>query len=158
MRVTTLFRLKKSSARSDGCCPIYLRVTLGGKRVELSTRIYVEPKSWDGSGQRMKGKSNEAKVINSRLGKIYSNVLDVFNCLEATKKEFDVYDLKKQLCGITEEHTILGMFDYYIATLNSKLGNGCALRTLMQYRTSRRRLAEFIHVIYRKDDVKLNFR
>ncbi|MDD4193554.1 MAG: hypothetical protein PHI28_19630 [Mangrovibacterium sp.] len=72
------------------------------KSLKLSGSLRVDPKYWDAKGQRVKGKSQDAKVTNSRLGKIYFNVPDTFNRMEAAGKEFDVYDLKNQLCGISD--------------------------------------------------------
>lgn len=47
MRVVTVFQLKTSKARADGSCPVYARVTIRGKRIELSTGLFVRPQIWD---------------------------------------------------------------------------------------------------------------
>lgn len=53
----------------NGKLAIYVRFTVGQKRVELSTH-YVDPKIWDAEGQFVKGKTEEAQTINRRLALI----------------------------------------------------------------------------------------
>ncbi|WP_394697568.1 hypothetical protein [uncultured Sunxiuqinia sp.] len=45
MRITIVFLLKKSKKREDRTCPVYVRFTLNEKRVELSTKIFVDQNS-----------------------------------------------------------------------------------------------------------------
>ena len=41
-KVSILFYAKRAKATTDGLIPIYLRVTVDGQRIELSTKRYVE--------------------------------------------------------------------------------------------------------------------
>ena len=146
MRVTITFLLKTL----DGTYPIYVRATMLGKRIELSTGINTEEHIWNRENQRLIGKSSEIKIKNNRLEKTYSNILDIYNQLKASKQDFDVYDIKNRICGITEEHTILEVFDIYISTIKSQIGAGYSDGTLKHYKTSKNRLIDFIKEQYRK--------
>ena len=92
MRVTISFRFKSKKARPDGTCPIYARITMQGKRVEVSTGIFADLENWDGIRQRLKGNSSKVRVVNNRLDKAYSNILDIYNQLEALNSTFTVID------------------------------------------------------------------
>jgi hypothetical protein len=46
----------RAKSTSDGLVPIYLRVTLNGKRIEQSTKRFVEPIKW--SLEKGKSKCN----------------------------------------------------------------------------------------------------
>lgn len=155
MRVTITFLLKTKKLRLDGTYPIYVRVTMLGKRIELSTGINTEEHIWNRENQRLNGKSSEIKIKNNRLEKTYSNILDIYNQLEASKQDFDVYDIKNRICGISEEHTILEIFDIYISTIKSQIGAGYSDGTLKHYKTSKNRLIDFIKEQYRKNDIAL---
>jgi len=126
-----------------------------GKRFELSTGINVEESNWNRGNQRLIGKSAEIKIKNNRLEKTYSNILDIYNQLEASKKSFDVNDIKNQLCGISDEHSIIEVFDNYISTIKSQIGTGYSQGTLKHYGTSKNRLIEFIKEEYHKNDIAL---
>jgi hypothetical protein len=75
MRVTANFQLKKSKARLDGSCPLYLRCTMNGQRFEVSTGIWIDPGIWIESTQRLKGKTEEVKIIKNRHDKINSKYM-----------------------------------------------------------------------------------
>lgn len=60
------FRLYRNYSR-NGKYAIYVRFTIGKKRVELSTNQYVDAKAWDVEGQFVKGKTDEAQSINRRV-------------------------------------------------------------------------------------------
>ena len=58
---------KKSRATVRQTIPIYLRVTVQGKRMEVTTNRFVLPNQWSSQAGKVKGKSLEAEAINSYL-------------------------------------------------------------------------------------------
>ncbi|MBS0031734.1 Arm DNA-binding domain-containing protein [Chitinophaga sp. 22321] len=63
---SVLFWLNKSRTKNNKPA-IYLRVSVGGKRAELSTYQYVTPALWNAASQPVKGNSEEVKAINRQL-------------------------------------------------------------------------------------------
>lgn len=155
MRVTIVFLLKTFKARQDGNCPIYVRVTYKKRRMELSTGFFVDKESWDSVKQQVEGKSNDVKSINNRLSKIYSNTLDACYRLEAINEDYSVDDLKSELTGVCDIHTLFELFDYYIKTISDQLGTGFSAGTLKHYKTSKNRLKEFVKKKYKKEDINI---
>lgn len=47
--------------------PIYLRLTVDCKRVEIATHQKILPQNWDQKAQRAKGRLEEAQIINRHL-------------------------------------------------------------------------------------------
>ena len=47
-----LFYLKHAKALANGEVPIYLRITVDGKRAEHSIQRYIHPDNWNGKGGR----------------------------------------------------------------------------------------------------------
>ncbi len=45
-KVSILFYAKKAKAAANGLVPIYTRITINGKRTELSTNRFVEISKW----------------------------------------------------------------------------------------------------------------
>jgi|SRR6056297_1751553 len=95
MRLTINFLVKKSRQKSNGEIPIYVRITLKAKRIELSTGIYCFPEKWDEAGQQIKGRNEAARVLNNRLDKIQSEIQDHYNQLKSSGDEFDVVSILK---------------------------------------------------------------
>ena len=59
------FQLKKNKCKKDGKVPIYLRITLDGERLEFSSQRNIEFDKWDSRVQRVKGRSEDARVLNN---------------------------------------------------------------------------------------------
>jgi len=155
MRVTILFLLRTSKKKQNGNCPIYVRVTHKKRRIELSTGLFVHEDAWNPVIQQVEGKAAEIKTINNRLRKIYSNILDAYYRLEASNEDFEIHQLKYELTGISDTHTLFEIFDYYINIISSQIGNGFSAGTLKHYKTSKNRLQEFVKKKYRKLDVNI---
>ena len=45
-KLSILFYVKRAKANSAGQIPIYLRLTVGGARLEFSVKRYVSPEKW----------------------------------------------------------------------------------------------------------------
>ena len=46
--------LRRAKANKDGLAPVYLRITLDGKRAELSAQTFVDPAKWNPQKGRLK--------------------------------------------------------------------------------------------------------
>ncbi|GGG26039.1 Arm DNA-binding domain-containing protein [Pontibacter amylolyticus] len=66
-KISVLFYGRKAKTTKDNLVPIYLRVTLQGRRLELSTHRYVSPERWSAEAGKMKGSSAEARSVNAYL-------------------------------------------------------------------------------------------
>lgn len=77
-KMSILFYVKSSKASKNGLLPIYQRITINGTRIELSTSKFVEKSKWNAAAGKIKGNSEEAKLLNSylRTTQHYAKVLD----------------------------------------------------------------------------------
>ena len=64
-----LFYTKKSKNKSE-FSTIYLRITIKGRRSEISTKQTIPTASWCSKSGKLKGNSQQAKAINSLLDNI----------------------------------------------------------------------------------------
>jgi len=58
-----LFWLKLANAK-NGKAPLYARITVNGKRAELSLKRKITISNWDPSKIRLKGLNDESKLFN----------------------------------------------------------------------------------------------
>lgn len=66
-KISALFYAKKSKAKNNLCVPVYLRITVSGKRAEFSTGKTIDPSKWSSELSRLKGNSEESRTINKYL-------------------------------------------------------------------------------------------
>ena len=62
-----LFYVKSSKLSADGTAPIYLRITIDGQRVEISSKRQVIPSKWSTSAQKISGAGDHARSLNEYL-------------------------------------------------------------------------------------------
>jgi hypothetical protein len=79
--LSILFYLKRAKADKKGLIPIYLRITVNGERSELSANRKIELIKWDSIAQRAKGRSEEAKALNSHLDQLETKIKQCYNSL-----------------------------------------------------------------------------
>jgi hypothetical protein len=108
-----IFYLKKNKA-SDGKAPIYARITVDGKRAEISVKRSIEEKNWNASQGMVKGNREEIRSLNLFLEQYRSSIVTRYQEMllqkkiitaEGIKNSFQVTDLKEfTLCKVMEYH------------------------------------------------------
>ena len=156
MRVTINFSLKKTKSRVDGKCPVYVRCTMKNQRFELSTGIFIISESWNDQKQQVIGRSEEAKILNSRLDKIRTRVQDVYNQTDSKGEPFTALDVKNKLQGVSDEKGVLEILDIIIKGIEARVGNDYSEGTLKHYKTTKERLLEFLKKKFGRNDIGLS--
>ena len=79
-----LFYLKKPKNYLTGAVPVYLRVTVNAKPVEMSTGKKCIPTLWNGKAGHMDGTKAKVKMFNAYLDKMKADVpaAHTLRCLE----------------------------------------------------------------------------
>lgn len=82
---------------------IYCRITVNGKRAELSVKRFIEPSKWIKTAGMVKGSSEEARIINNQLVIIRTSIYRIY--VEQTSLgKFSTSDLlKNEFLGNTEK-------------------------------------------------------
>jgi len=156
MRVSISFQLKKAKSRVDEKCPVYIRCTLNGSRFELSTGLFLTTKTWDEATQQAKGRAEEARIINNRLDKLRTKIQDIHNQLESCGEPYDFLTIKNKLIGFSDEKWLLEIFDIVVKNVEARLGKDYSAGTLKHYRTSQKRIEEFVKNHEGKKDILLS--
>lgn len=151
------FQVKKSKVNKKGLAPINMRVTLDGKRFELSTHRSISPDSWDVILCCATGESDEARILNNYLNSLRNNVQRQYNILESLGKEITVDTLKSKLIGETEKkYSLLDVFQYHNDEMKQKVGIDIATGTYKHFISTKKRVEEFLSFQYKKDDILLD--
>ncbi len=155
-KVSVLFYAKKSKTKSNLRVPIYLRITVNGKRAEFSTGKDVEISKWSSAQNRLKTNSEEARAINKYLDILKSNVLVLENKLALSRESFDAIDIKNLLTGAnTTERYLIPIFEEHNSKIEKLLGKEYAPATLKNFKTCLAHLKEFLWKFHKKSDIDI---
>ncbi len=91
-----LFFLKKTKKQPSEFFAIYLRITVNGKRAELSTGKSVERKSWMAGTGRAKGSSRTAICLNNELNLVESRLLESYHAMMRRNETKELRALMKK--------------------------------------------------------------
>ena len=135
--LSVLFTLKKGKADKVGQMPIYLRITVNGERVELSTNRKIEELKWDSKMQRAKGRSESARNLNEYLDSIENNVKKEFNWLLDNEKPVSATILRDILNSDNKrENFLIQVFELNNKLIAQEEGDKYTLSTINQYKPS----------------------
>jgi Arm DNA-binding domain len=98
-RMSLSFQLKQSKSLPNGTAPIYLRITIGEDRVELSTKKYVLPERRNPAMQKVSGTGEEVRTINAYLKTMEQEVFQARQALILENKEVTSGNIKSKLLG-----------------------------------------------------------
>ncbi|TDE04269.1 site-specific integrase [Flavobacterium sandaracinum] len=155
-KVSILFYAKRAKASVNGLVPIYTRITINGKRIELSTNRFVEISKWSTEAGKMKGGSNEARSINSHLDMLKIKIIDVQMELLHKNSIITTETLKSRLLGTQERpRTLIPIFQDHNNKIKELVGKEYAPGTLERYRTSLKHTVEFLQWKYKVTDIEI---
>lgn len=156
-KVSVLFYAKKAKASVNGLVPIYTRITVNGKRIELSTNRFVETSKWSTEAGKMKGSSEEARSINSHLTLLKTQIIDAQMELIHKKLPVTTETLKSKLLGIDERARMLvPIFQDHNNKIKELVGKEYAPGTLERYTTSLKHTIEFLEWKYNVSDIEIS--
>ncbi len=152
-----LFYIRRFRANKDGKAPIYLRITIQGKRAELTTNRFVIPEKWSVEAQGMKGTGEEARTLNTFLTSLRNKVLQHINSLELQNVEVTAETLRQAVLGLDQEqHTLVELFDYHNLRMKSLVGKDFAIGTYKRYVVTLGKVEAFLKHQFNKTDILLS--
>lgn len=155
--LSILFYTKNSKKNKAGKAPIYCRITVNGSRIELSTNESVEPDKWDRIKQRVKGKSELIRTINTHLDQIESKVKSVFNRSVESDETITSEILKDLITGKRKKkYFLIKVFEENNDLTKQQEGQKYSKSTVRQYGTTLTRLKEFLQQKYNVTDIELD--
>ena len=146
---------KKS--KKTGEAPISVRITVNGKRAEISTGKKTLPEYWNVNSGRVKGNSEEARVTNRHLTSMHHRLEKIHDRLEEEGQFISAQAIKSIFQGKkSEQHSIVKLFRFHNDQIKSQLGTEYSPGTLERYETTLKHLEGFIRFHFKREDVLLN--
>ncbi len=155
-KLSILFYIKRAKSNSDGKSPIYLRITVDGKRTEFSIKRFVEPEKWSAVQNKMKGNSEEARTINTYLDILKSRIYEIQKDLIHFGKLVNGEVIKNILLGVNErKRTLIPIFEEHNDRMKALIGKEFAKGTYTRYKTCLSHTKEFLHWKYNGSDIEI---
>ena len=156
--ISVLFYARKSRATTQGLIPIYIRVTLGGERYEVTTKLYIREEQWSVEAGKMKGNSEEAKRTNSLLDAIRVRAFDYQREILNEGKPLTMGAFKAKWLNITTERPrmLLEIFEHHNQQMKELIGQEFSPLTYERYATSKKHTHDFMKWKYSVNDMNIN--
>lgn len=151
-----LFYLKKEAVRkSDGSCPVMVRLSRNGERVQFTTDVRVIPDGWDNLGQRIIGRSDHARRMNMVLTDIKASIIEKYRDLKDKAIEPTPRAVRDAFLGLgIKRHTLLEMFSKLKGDMLKMADAGMVTRkTYTRYALTYKRLEDFLRHVYHTQDM-----
>ncbi|GGG96021.1 transposase [Polaribacter pacificus] len=149
-----IFYIKRSKADKSGKANIYLRITVNGKRAELSISRKVDVEKWSSSAGKMKGSSGETQQLNkyidsiaNRIYKIHQRLVEENKLITATNIR-NIYQGKNEIRKMTLE-----IFENHNIQMEKLVGKDYALGTSERYKIAKKHLKNYINHEYKIEDI-----
>jgi site-specific recombinase XerD len=153
-----LFYIKKAKQTPTGTAPIYLRVTIDGGRVEISTKRYIEPHKWSSDAQKALGSTACIKSLNDYLKTLEHQVYDVHKRMIENQLKLTAVNLKEQLLfGETKTNIkmLIPIFIEHNNQIKALIGKEFAKGTYDRYMTSLKHTQDFLLWKYSFADIDI---
>lgn len=150
------FYLRSNHVNKDGKSMVMLRCSLNGERANFgSTGIGVDPKAWDCTKSRVKGRNTEALSTNLQLSNLEDLVTSIYYKYEKTDM-LSLERIKQDYLGKTvSTDTIMELFETHNEDIKKQVGcGGLSTTSYSKYELVRKRFAEMIMKNYRRKDLR----
>jgi hypothetical protein len=148
-----LFFLKQPKNKEEDNRFIYVKITVDGKAVELSTKRRCEQSRWNAHAGRTIGTKESAKELNQFLDSFEQHVFHVKRMLNYSDSATTAVAIKDILTGnIEKPKMIMEVFQQHNDQMKALEGIDFATGTIDRYQVSLEHTRAFIKWMYKSDD------
>lgn len=147
-----LFWINKSKEKNSKA-PIYCRISINGRRTEISTKRSLEINKWNNALGLGKGNSEEIRILNSYLSIMKAELLKNYNLLISKNENVSGDKLKNLILGIKEDQkTLLEVFKFHNDKMSERVGVDVVKATHSKFVTVLHKVELFIKLKYKLKD------
>ncbi|HEY9002086.1 MAG TPA: site-specific integrase [Mucilaginibacter sp.] len=151
-----LFYLKKPKNYQSGLVPIYLRITVNGKRSETTTGRECDPSTWNCIAGRLKGTKEEIKSFNAYLDTLQKQVYEAHSQLTESKNLITAESLRDKFLGKSEKtRMLIDIFKDHNKKIVTLVGKEYAAGTAVRYETSLKHTQDYLQWKYKVTDIDI---
>ena len=150
-----LFWIKRSRLQK-GKAPIYARLTINGKRSEISAQREVSILDWDPKAQAVKPRNQQAKEINNHLLQLKYKLLQCQTKVELKGLDVTADSLKNEFAGVIEKpRLLLEIMQQHNNDVQKLIGKDYTITTWRKYRRTLELVQDFIKWKFKQNDINI---
>jgi site-specific recombinase XerD len=151
-----LFFLQRNKVTKDSKAPIYMRITVNGKRSQISIKRKVDIDKWNSESGKVRGKSLEVKELNRYLNSLENKIFKIQQKLLDDNRQITALLIKNIFTGKAEnQKMLLVIFQDHNNQVERLVGKDFAPGTLERYKTAKKHLEAFIKLEYKLEDINI---
>jgi site-specific recombinase XerD len=152
-----LFFAIKKRVNKKGEIPLYMRITINGKKTEMSIHRSIDAKLWNTSSGSAIGNTKISKDINSYIMSVQTSIYDYFKLLREKEIEITPIILKNRYLGIKEDNgkKVIELYQEHNDKIKKLINIDYSPDTVQRYETSLKHTRDFIKHKYHKEDLYL---
>ena len=148
---SVIFFTRKNRA-NDNKLSIYARITVDGKRAEISIKRCTKTRDWDSRRKRARGNTADSKRLNAYLDQVYSQLLDCHRQIMGERGLVSAASIKSRYLGLDENlKSLKELLAYNRSHMSTTLKRG----TIKNYSSTERYLLEFLSRGKKMDNIEL---
>mgnify|MGYP003651280609 FL=1 len=132
---------------------VFARVTVNGKRANISLKRKVILSEWDSNKGKARGNKQESRLLNRYLDQVKNRLYEAHDQLEREKAFICSQSIKARFLGEdNEEYSLLTLIDYH----NTQMSESLTYGTLKNYFTTQKYIKLFLTKKKKTQDIYLS--
>ena len=131
---------------------MYLRITVNGKKVNISLKYKVDLQIWDSNRQRAKGNSAAARELNQYLDQVHAQIVQYYHDLKFKGQLITADLIKAEYLGESDNaKTLQNLLEYHTKKIEKTLATG----TIRNFGITQGYLNKYLNNVLNTSDVYL---
>jgi len=148
--------MKKQKNYTKGIAPIYIRITVNGKRAESATGRYCEPERWNSKSGRSIGTKEDSRSLNSFLDQLQNMVYDAHATLLKSGHQITADSIRNIFMGReVKSQTLIQAITEHNEKVETLVGKEYVQGTLNRYKVLKKHLEIFLNFKYQVKDIDM---
>jgi len=155
MRTTQTFSISfftRKKKNQPEAAILYARITINGKKLEISLKRTIPVDKWNQSSTKMMGNSPEGFQINKKINEVRSQLFKIHDALHKEDKVITVELVKSRFLGTDQQNkTLSQLIEYHETNMGKVLKYG----TMKNYTTTSAYLKDYLKIHHQNSDAYL---
>lgn len=133
---------------------LFARVTVNGKRSEISLKRDVDKLKWDSSACKVKGASLEVRNLNSYISEVKATLYGIYQRMVSNDEFVSAEGIKHEYCGSPKaQKTLLQSLHDHNEDLRKRIGTEVARGTWVKFNTLQKKIKDYLRVYKKRTDI-----
>jgi site-specific recombinase XerD len=137
-----------------GQAAVYIRITVDGKRTEMSTKIYIEADRWNTEKGRVKGTNESSKFLNHSIEVFEQKLKEIYNCLIEKDAIININSVKSTFLKVDEKRRLLvDHFEFHCEQMKREIDINYSKGTVKNWNVTLGHLKTFVQNQYQATNI-----